>query len=118
MLVEHSGTWQLMVTCTAVWVQACPLHHSVADNNQALIGQQGGIQVIVQSMKDHSSSAEVQENACGALWNLAANGNMHCSLGASMSTPSFCCRQQPSSDWSTRGDPSHCSSNERSFLQC
>ena len=34
----------------------------------------GGIEAILSAMKDHKSSASVQEYGCSALWNLAVNG--------------------------------------------
>ena len=34
---------------------------------------QGGIEAVVTAMGRHAKNTELQENACGALWNLAAN---------------------------------------------
>jgi hypothetical protein len=47
---------------------------SKAENKIAL-SQKGGIDLILLALKSHSSVASLQERACGALKNLAINGN-------------------------------------------
>jgi hypothetical protein len=44
------------------------------DETEMLIVKQGGIELIIQAMKLHPNHAGVQENACGALKNLAMRG--------------------------------------------
>ncbi len=45
-----------------------------SDTNKVKIGACGGIERIVVALKDHPTSVGVQENGCGALFNLAING--------------------------------------------
>ncbi len=42
---------------------------------------QGGIEAVVTAMRRHEN-AKVQESACGALWNLAANDENQAKIGA------------------------------------
>src|SRR5262245_10086940 len=48
---------------------------SFSDDNGIIIGQKGGIELIIQTMKLFPNHAGVQEKACVALWSLALNGN-------------------------------------------
>ena len=45
------------------------------ENNRVTIAEAGGITTILSAMKNHSSNANVQENSCGTLVNLALNEN-------------------------------------------
>ena len=57
---------------------ACDLLWSLAFNNTLLkevIGQQGGIPVIIRGMKMHPSSADFLKSACGALSNMCQNAH-------------------------------------------
>ena len=45
-----------------------------SDENKVTMANAGGIELIVSAMKEHKSSAGVQEKGCGALRNLASNG--------------------------------------------
>jgi len=53
------------------------LIYFISDDNRVLIANKGGIEMMLQAMKFHPNHADVQENACGALHNLALNGK-HC----------------------------------------
>ena len=46
----------------------------MTDENAAAAGEAGGIEVVVKAMNTHINNANVCENGCGALWNMAANG--------------------------------------------
>jgi hypothetical protein len=48
----------------------------VLDNNQVAIASKGGIELILQAMKLHPNHADVQEQGCGALLNLAVNSEL------------------------------------------
>jgi hypothetical protein len=48
----------------------------VLDDNQVAIASKGGIELILQAMKLHPNHAGVQEKGCGALRNLAFNGEL------------------------------------------
>ena len=41
--------------------------------NKDKIASLGGIEAIIEAMSTHKDHSAVQEKACGALWNLAAN---------------------------------------------
>ena len=43
------------------------------DNNQKKLVEAGALECIVEAMRNHSTSADVQENACGALGNIASS---------------------------------------------
>jgi hypothetical protein len=49
----------------------------VSVNNKVTIASKGGIELILQAMKLHPNHADVQEYACGALQNLAVNGELN-----------------------------------------
>jgi hypothetical protein len=72
---------------------ACDLLWSLAFNNPLLkevIGQHGGIPIILRGMKMHPSTADFLKSACGALSNMcqnaqnqtliASNGGIYCML--------------------------------------
>jgi hypothetical protein len=46
----------------------------LSDDNQVIIRENGGIDMLIQAMKAFPRNAAIQENACAALWNLAVNG--------------------------------------------
>ena len=48
---------------------------SANSNNQVLIAGAGGIDAILLAMQSHVSNDDVQKYGCGALGNLAMNGN-------------------------------------------
>jgi hypothetical protein len=43
---------------------------------------QGGIEAVVTAMGRHAENAKVQEEACGALWELAVNHENKAKIGA------------------------------------
>ncbi len=51
------------------------------EQSQTHTHTQGGIEAVVTAMRRHEN-AKVQENACGALWNLAANDENQAKIGA------------------------------------
>ncbi len=56
------------------------------DDNQVLLVKAGAHELIMSAMRAHPQAATVQENACGALFNLAANGHhTHASRSFSLS---------------------------------
>jgi hypothetical protein len=60
--------------CEYIW----PLHTGVEDKcrneqSQTHTRTQGGIEAVVTAMGRHAESSRLQESACGALWNLAAD---------------------------------------------
>jgi hypothetical protein len=50
-----------------------PLLLLLPDFNQITIAKKGGIELILRAMKLHPYYSDLQEKACGALWNLAVN---------------------------------------------
>jgi hypothetical protein len=50
--------------------------------NKDKIALLGGIEEIIKAMSAHKDHSVVQENACAALWNLAANDGMPARLEA------------------------------------
>ena len=53
----------------------CPFVSLYIDN-EVKIASLGGIEAIIKAMSTHKDHSGVQENACSALWNLAANDGM------------------------------------------
>ena len=47
--------------------------------NKVGIASLGGIDAIIKAMSTHMDNSGVQENACGALWNLAVNDGLRLS---------------------------------------
>jgi hypothetical protein len=50
-------------------------HLAVNADNKVRIVLAGGIEAVIAAMKEHRANAGLQEQACGALINLAANNN-------------------------------------------
>jgi hypothetical protein len=48
--------------------------HLITENNRIVVANEGGVGCIIATMYNHRDNAAVQENACGAMWNLAVNG--------------------------------------------
>ena len=45
-----------------------------AEENKARVWRAGGIDCLLQCMKDYPKAVVLQENCCGALWNLCTQG--------------------------------------------
>ncbi len=73
-----------MNICEYIW----PLHTGVEDKcrneqSQTHTRTQGGIEAVVTAMGRHADNTELQDKACGALWNLAAyNAENKAKIGA------------------------------------
>ena len=46
------------------------------DDNRSIAGKVGAIEAIVKAMNTHINNANLCENGCGALTNIAINGNL------------------------------------------
>ncbi len=51
---------------------------SLSVANRVKIASLGGIEAVIKAMSTHKDRSWVQENACAALWNLAANNDGNC----------------------------------------
>ena len=55
---------------------------SVNADNQVKIAAAGGIESILNAMKQYAQHESVQKQGCGALWNLAANADNKVKIAA------------------------------------
>ena len=83
MYTDHVCVFVRMFVCMLLFARGCSkvsmcfslyIENVVhKDNNQKKLVEAGALECIVEAMRNHSTSADVQKRSCGALWNIASS---------------------------------------------